>query len=58
MIVILNDPVSGFSLENPYNLIFNVGVYLIGGVYYLVAKFIQRARGVNVDNSFREIPVE
>lgn len=58
MIVILNDPVSGFSLENPYNLVFNIGVYLIGAVYYFGAKFIQRARGVNIDHSFQDIPVE
>jgi amino acid transporter len=57
-IIILNDPVSGFSFENPYNLVFNVVVYLLGGVYYLGAKFIQRARGVNIDNAYREIPVE
>jgi hypothetical protein len=56
--VILIDPLSGFTLEDPYNLLFNLGVYLFGAVYYFVARAIQRMRGVNVDNAFREIPVE
>lgn len=56
--VILIDPISGFSLGDPYNLIFNVGVYLFGAVYYFAARAIQRMRGVNVDHAFQEIPVE
>ena len=58
LVVILMDPISGFSFETPFNLLFNVGVYLFGAVYYFAARFIQRSRGVNVDLAFQEIPVE
>lgn len=58
LVVILIDPLSGFSVGDPFNLIFNVGVYLFGAVYYFVARAIQRMRGVNVDHAFQEIPVE
>lgn len=58
LVVILNDPISGFSVGDPFNLIFNVGVYLFGAVYYFAARYIQRMRGVNVDLAFQEIPVE
>lgn len=56
--VILIDPLSGFSTGDPYNLIFNIGVYLFGAVYYFVARAIQRMRGVNIDHAFQEIPIE
>ncbi len=58
LIVILNDPISGFSVGDPFNLIFNLAVYFGGAIYYFVARMIQKSRGVNIDRSFAEIPVE
>jgi amino acid transporter len=56
--VILNDPISGFTIENPFNLVFNLVVYFGGAIYYFVVRAIQQARGSNIDRAFGEIPVE
>jgi basic amino acid/polyamine antiporter, APA family len=58
LFVILNDPISGFSVGDPFNLVFNLVVYFFGAIYYFLARAVQKARGVNVDRSFAEIPVE
>jgi hypothetical protein len=35
-----------------------IGIYLSGLLVYLISRFVQRARGVNVDLAYREIPPE
>jgi amino acid transporter len=58
LIIILIDPVSGFGFDAPGPLLFNIGVFLFGAVYYYAVLLIQRARGVDISLAFREIPVE
>lgn len=60
--VYLKDPYSGLSLETGtkgFNmLLLNIGIFVSGLVIYLVAKAVQKGRGVDLDATFREIPVE
>jgi amino acid transporter len=51
----INDPMSGLT---PPMIAFNVVVFLSGLVVYLVAKWLQGRRGVDVSLSYKQIPEE
>lgn len=66
---ILLDPVSGISLFPSADegtgpgvafvmLLVNLGVLASGFIAYFIVKAIQRARGINIDLAFKEIPPE
>jgi APA family basic amino acid/polyamine antiporter len=61
-VIYLKDPYAGFHhLDGSWywtRIIYNVAVFLSGLVIYLVARAIQRSRGVDIDRRFAEIPVE
>lgn len=54
----LNDPNSGISFHSPLMLYINLGVFLSGFVYYLVAKWVRSMQGIDLGLVFREIPPE
>lgn len=55
--ILLNDANSGTSLAvNPERVALGVAVPAVGVVLYFVIRGIQRARGINVDLAYREIP--
>jgi len=67
----LNDPLSGLSWHplhegggiflhsRSFNMfLLNIVIFISGFVIYLVARAIQRQRGVNLDATFKEIPIE
>lgn len=55
--ILLNDVNSGTSLAgNPERVALGVAVPVIGAVLYFVIKAVQKARGVDVDLAYREIP--
>lgn len=64
--IFLNDPYAGllsttapFFSQIPYGMAwFNVAIFLSGLLLYFGAKAIQSRRGMNVDLSYKEIPVE
>jgi amino acid transporter len=64
--IFLNDPNAGllsttapFFSQFPYGMAwFNVAIFLSGLLLYFGAKAVQSRRGVNVDLSYKEIPVE
>lgn len=51
----VSDPLSGLT---PGMIIFDVIIFLSGLVVYLVAKWIQGRRGVDVSLSYKELPAE
>lgn len=54
----LHDPNSGISFQSPVMLYINIGVFLSGFAYYLVAKWVRAAQGIDLSLVFREIPPE
>ncbi len=68
--VYLHDPLSGitwtptggggilFGSRSFDMFLLNIAILLSGLVIYLVARLLQRRRGVNLDAAYREIPVE
>lgn len=67
----LNDPLSGLSWHpqhegggifldsRTFNMfLLNIVIFVSGLVIYLVARAVQRRRGVNLDATFKEIPIE
>ena len=59
----LNDPLSGLSASpdagRPFNMfLLNIGIFVSGLVIYFVARAIRQREGVNLDSTFKEIPVE
>lgn len=56
---LLADVNSGTSLEANKDVLVNVLIiFLVGIPVYLIARAVQKARGVNVDLTFKEIPPE
>ncbi len=56
---LLKDPFSGTSIsENPRILTYVVIIFVVGLPIYYVARAVQKARGVNVDLAYKEIPPE
>jgi basic amino acid/polyamine antiporter, APA family len=56
---LLTDVNSGTSwATSSYMVLIAIGIYLSGLLVYLISRFVQRARGVNVDLAYREIPPE
>ncbi|MDR2984549.1 MAG: APC family permease [Nocardiopsaceae bacterium] len=65
----LNDPLSGLSVE-PNNtgglfghqafamFILNIIIWVAGWIVYQVAKVVRRRQGVDLDSTYRELPVE
>jgi amino acid transporter len=61
-VIYLKDPFAGFHhLDGSWywtRILYNVAIFGSGLVIYLVARTIQRSRGVDIDKRFAEIPVE
>jgi hypothetical protein len=53
----LTDPSAGLS-GHPGLILGNVVIFLSGFVIYVVARALQRRRGVDISRRFAEIPVE
>jgi APA family basic amino acid/polyamine antiporter len=63
LVIFWKDPYAGlrnFDDGSRYwwGVIYNVAIFLSGFVIYFVARAINRARGVDIDRRFKEIPVE
>jgi amino acid transporter len=63
LVIFWKDPYAGlrnFDDGSRYwwGVIYNVAIFLSGFVIYFVARVINRARGVDIDRRFKEIPVE
>jgi APA family basic amino acid/polyamine antiporter len=64
--IYLNDPYAGlqsttapFFSQIPYGMAwFNVAIFLSGLLLYFIARAVQSRRGMDVDLSYKEIPVE
>jgi len=57
--VLLADVNSGTSLAMNLNMVFiAIGIYLSGLIVYLISRYVQRARGVNITLAYQEIPPE
>lgn len=64
--IFLSDPYAGlqtttapFFSSIPYGMAwFNVAIFLSGLLLYFIAKAVQSRRGMNVDLSYKEIPIE
>ncbi len=55
----LADVNSGTSLAMNLNMVFiAIGIYLSGLIVYLISRYVQRARGVNITLAYQEIPPE
>jgi len=61
-IIFLRDPLAGLQhADGSYywtRIIYNVAIFLAGPVIYFAARALNRARGVDIDKRFAEIPVE
>jgi amino acid transporter len=58
LVIILYDPISGFSFSTPKNLIENLVIFAFGAVFYYAAYLIQKSRRQDIELAFKEIPVE
>jgi len=47
-----------WSAQNPWPQVIAFGLILLSFVWYMVAKTAQKAKGINVDYAFKEIPPE
>jgi APA family basic amino acid/polyamine antiporter len=61
-IIFLRDPFAGLQhADGSYyweRIIYNIGIFLSGLVIYVVARYLNARRGIDVDKRFAEIPVE
>ena len=61
-IIFLRDPFAGLQhADGSYyweRILYNIAIFVSGLVIYLVAKYLNARRGINVDQRFAEIPVE
>lgn len=48
----------GISYRNLNSVFFMIGFYGLAIVMYLIAKFYRKSQGVDIDNVYKEIPVE
>ncbi len=63
LVIFWKDPYAGLRNLNDgsrywWGVGYNVGIFLAGLVVYLVAKALNRARGIDVDRRFQEIPID
>jgi amino acid transporter len=63
LVIFWKDPYAGLrNLDDGsrywWGVAYNVGIFLAGLVVYLVARALNRARGIDVDRRFQEIPVD
>jgi amino acid transporter len=56
LLMFMFHPALGLTSPLAYQVVF--GVLAVAVVWYLLAKMIQRSRGINVDYAFKEIPPE
>lgn len=57
--VLLVDVNSGTSWAvNPNMVLIAIGIYLSGFIVYMISRFVQRSRGVNITLAYQEIPPE
>ena len=47
-----------WSLANPWPQVIAFGIILVSWIWYVVAKRAHKAKGINVDFAFKEIPPE
>jgi amino acid transporter len=61
-IIFLRDPLAGLQhADGSYyweRIIYNIAIFLSGLVIYVVARYLNARRGVDIDKRFAEIPVE
>jgi amino acid transporter len=56
---LLVDPQYGVDIAtNPFAFYVSVGVFVVGAIWYFIARAIRRGQGVDMDARFREIPIE
>ena len=53
----LTDPSAGLN-GKPWLIVMNVAIFFSGLVIYVIAKAVQRSRGVDISKRFAEIPIE
>ena len=63
LVIFWKDPYAGLRNLNDgsrywWGVFYNVAIFLSGFVIYFVARAINRARGVDIERRFKEIPVE
>jgi amino acid transporter len=63
LVIFWKDPYAGLRNVNDgsrywWGVAYNVGIFLSGLVVYLVARWLNARRGIDVDKRFAEIPVE
>jgi hypothetical protein len=47
-----------YGANSPISMAMFVGVFVIGAIWYFVARAVRKSQGVNMDARFEEIPVE
>jgi amino acid transporter len=47
-----------YGANNPFQIAVTLGVFVVGAIWYFIARAIRRRQGVDMDARFKEIPVE
>jgi len=49
---------SDYGANSPISMAMFIAVFIVGAIWYFVARAIRRRQGVNLDARFEEIPIE